>query len=214
MRIYIATEAAQRDGFIACRESVRQHAPDAEVVVLGDEFGEDWNKGGWATGFTCYRWAVPELAKFEGRALYMDTDVMLLRDPSPIFDWPMEGHALLSRKPDMGVALFDCERFQAPEWPSVDAMRRAHHDGRGCHMAMLGQIAGRLGHGMLPAGAVSLDGDGDPRSATFLHFTSLWSQPWRPFEGQREYRDHPSQVAEAMFWGFHEAGKSRQEAGA
>ena len=40
----------------------------------------DWKRQGWGTPFTCYRYAVPELCNFKGRAIYTDVDMINFRD--------------------------------------------------------------------------------------------------------------------------------------
>lgn len=41
---------------------------------------EGWNTKGWATPFSPFRWAIPEFCKFEGRAIYLDVDMIVMDD--------------------------------------------------------------------------------------------------------------------------------------
>ena len=50
-----------------------------------------WNRGGWGTPFTCFRYAIPELMGFKGRALYMDVDILCLGDIAELFNFDLEG---------------------------------------------------------------------------------------------------------------------------
>ena len=40
---------------------------------------EGWNTRGWATPFSAFRWAIPHVCNYEGKAIYMDVD-MIARD--------------------------------------------------------------------------------------------------------------------------------------
>lgn len=44
------------------------------------EKGEGWKTKGWATPFSGFRWAVPNLFNYEGRAIYMDSDFIVRAD--------------------------------------------------------------------------------------------------------------------------------------
>ena len=51
-----------------------------EVTFLRPSMFPDWKRQGWGTPFTCYRYAVPELCNFKGRAIYTDVDMINFRD--------------------------------------------------------------------------------------------------------------------------------------
>lgn len=70
------------------------------------------------TEFTHYRWLIPQLCGHQGRALWLDSDIIALCDIGELFDLPMENHALLARPAGehgsgrwgLSVVLFDCAR--------------------------------------------------------------------------------------------------------
>ena len=51
-----------------------------EVTFLRPSMFPNWKRQGWGTPFTCYRYAVPELCNFKGRAIYTDVDMINFRD--------------------------------------------------------------------------------------------------------------------------------------
>ena len=40
------------------------------IGLSPETMGSGWNRSSWGTPFTCYRYAVPHLMNFKGRALY------------------------------------------------------------------------------------------------------------------------------------------------
>ena len=59
---------------------------ELDITFMRPSMFEDWNKQGWGTPFTCFRYAIPHLCNFEGRAIYMDVDQMNFRDIGVLYD--------------------------------------------------------------------------------------------------------------------------------
>ena len=57
-----------------------------DITFMRPSMFEDWNKQGWGTPSTCFRYAIPHLCNFEGRAIYMDVDQMNFRDIGVLYD--------------------------------------------------------------------------------------------------------------------------------
>ena len=54
----------------------------------------------WFTDFTNFRWAIPEVCSFNGKAIYVDVDEIFLRNPRELFDLTIpDGKAVLSLNP-------------------------------------------------------------------------------------------------------------------
>ena len=49
-----------------------------EVTFLRPKNFPEWNTFGWGTPFTCYRYAIPEICNYKGRAIYTDVDLSLI----------------------------------------------------------------------------------------------------------------------------------------
>ena len=56
-----------------------------------------WRTEKWATPFSGFRWAIPEYCGFEGRAIYMDADVVVLCDLAELWQHPMAAGAMVGR---------------------------------------------------------------------------------------------------------------------
>ena len=70
--------------FVWSIERVRDPARDYEITLLRELPG--FERRGWTTGFTNYRFAIPELCGGRGRAIYNDVDQIYRCDPAVLFD--------------------------------------------------------------------------------------------------------------------------------
>ena len=159
-------------------------------------------RAGSATEFSIYRFLIPELCGFAGRAVYLDSDILALADVAELFALPMNGHAVLASTPcdnqrNLGVMLIDCGAWRI----AVPALMEdlAHGRYRLEEVKALG--ARFMAHnvpsfsvGELPAQWNALD----VRSADtkLLHYTKVRTQPWRR-------SDHP--YGDVWFAAFKEA---------
>lgn len=89
--------------------------------------GEGWRTQTWATPFSGFRWAVPAACGFQGRAIYMDTDMIALGDIAELWRTPMPAPAVLAARRDRRftrfcVMLWDCARAAAL-LPPLDRLR-------------------------------------------------------------------------------------------
>lgn len=113
VRIFLGTEAFQFRAervFIWSVERVRDPARAYEIYLMRDFAG--FKRRLWLTGFTNYRFTIPELAGGQGRAIYNDVDQIYLRDPAELFDLDMGPAGVLSiNDRDTSVMLIDCQRM-------------------------------------------------------------------------------------------------------
>ena len=85
VRIYLGSEPAQYRAervFVWSIERVRDPSRVYEIYLMKDLKGFD--RSGWKTGFTNYRFAIPDFAEGRGRAIYNDVDQVYLTDPAEI----------------------------------------------------------------------------------------------------------------------------------
>ncbi|MCU4418746.1 glycosyl transferase [Acinetobacter bereziniae] len=91
------------------------------------ETSQGWSTAKWATPFSGFRWALPELCDFKGRAIYMDADVVVLCDIAELWSHPMNDEAIVIAKGGKSSArlctcVWDCEK--AKEYlPPLDEIR-------------------------------------------------------------------------------------------
>jgi hypothetical protein len=74
-----------------------------------------WQTRFWTTPFSSFRWCVPELCGFEGRAIYTDSDVIFLADIGELWDQPIPAGKMVLAKGGahgqrMCVSVWDCFR--------------------------------------------------------------------------------------------------------
>ncbi|MBP2281075.1 hypothetical protein H4W00_001888 [Psychrobacter sp. PL19] len=62
------------------------------------EKGEGWNTTKWATPFSGFRWAIPEYCDYSGKAIYMDSDVVILGDLAELWHHPIDGQSIVAAK--------------------------------------------------------------------------------------------------------------------
>src|SRR5262245_42024078 len=87
VRLFLGSEDAQYRAeriFIYALEQVRDPARAYDIFVMRNMAG--YTPRGWRTGFTNYRFAVPDYAGRSGKAIYNDVDQIYLADPALMFD--------------------------------------------------------------------------------------------------------------------------------
>lgn len=57
-----------------------------------------WCTEKWATPFSGFRWAIPELCNFQGRAIYMDADVIVLTDIAELWNTAFDQNTMVIAK--------------------------------------------------------------------------------------------------------------------
>jgi hypothetical protein len=87
---------------------------------------QGWNTSQWATPFSYFRWAIPEVCLFEGKAIYMDVDMIARDDIAKLWNQPHpDGKAILAKNGQtFCVMLFDCERMKG-KVPAINQLQKA-----------------------------------------------------------------------------------------
>jgi hypothetical protein len=213
VRIFVGTDSRQVKAERVLEHTIRKATSGpVEIVWMDHSRGgqwEGWNIGrehgalpqvagpGWGTEFSCYRFAVPEAAGFAGRAIYLDSDMLVLRDLRELFEQPMD-RPWLKTPNCLATLLIDCSYFRDKSWwPRIATMRTSawsindylslldEHDATGtisnkwnCH-----------------------DGKNFvPGWTAIVHYTARRTQPWKPYPELFDYLRHPSQETGAMWW--------------
>jgi mitochondrial fission protein ELM1 len=186
VRIFLGTEEAQSRAervFLYAVRKQRDPARVYQVYLMKDLPGFD--RRSWRTGFTQYRFAIPELAGGYGRAIYNDVDQIYLADPAALFDLDLEGcgyRAVAAN--DTSVMVMDCARML--RWWNV---RTAQASGK---RELVDAPAAEPGlWGALDGGWNARDLEYRAGESKLLHYTTLHLQPWRPTPEQYSYHPHP-----------------------
>jgi hypothetical protein len=95
-----------------------KHTDDTDSIWHG------WKSETWATPFSGFRWAIPEACNFEGQAIYMDSDMIVLGDLAELWNEPWNDSAIIMGKGSWRfcVAKWNCERAKGV-LPPVEMIR-------------------------------------------------------------------------------------------
>ena len=156
------------------------------------------------TGFSGFRWAVPELCNFTGRALYLDVDILNFKDIAELYYTDMNDYALLCLNNPPGwpggrntsVALFNCELMQ-PLLPPVELTKTIFNihpyvfsTDSPTHIPLdrVGELDPRWNvlDGKGPGGT-----DLDIKDMWMLHYTDPTTQPWASLTMHKIWKPHP-----------------------
>jgi mitochondrial fission protein ELM1 len=186
VRIFLGSEPAQRRAervFVWSIERVRDPGRRYEIHVMKELAG--FRTRGWTTGFTQYRFAIPHFAGGSGRAIYNDTDQIYRCDPALLFDAELGGCGYRSISPDdTSVMLLDCDRMRA-HW----TLERAQRESKRRLHARARAVPGLWG--ALDPAWNARDDEASSGDARVIHFTTLHTQPWRPFPERYAYQPNP-----------------------
>jgi len=137
-----------------------------------------WDMRRWTTPFSGFRWAVPFLCGYQGRAVYSDSDVIWMADVKELHDQPLAtGKALLAKGDGswrMCVSVWDCAAARDVVMPFPELRRDPDS-----HANMTARL--KRGTWVQPFKGQwnCLDGEGlalgDPRMKA-LHYTSIGTQ--------------------------------------
>lgn len=155
------------------------------------------------TEFSLYRYLIPELCNYQGKAIYVDSDTVCLSDIGELFDTPMEGADFLAKYEaypgkelwGLSVMLIDCQRskFDLEEViDEIDAGLYSMSDFSCMGPRFLAYHPYKIGR-LDPAWNVFDRSDNETK---LIHYTNLMAQPWK-------YPNHPH--GELWFRYFNEA---------
>lgn len=74
-------------------------------------FWHGWNTATWATPFSGFRWGVPAYCDYQGKAIYLDSDMIVMDDIAKLWNTPITGARVVIAKganKRFCTTLFDC----------------------------------------------------------------------------------------------------------
>jgi len=186
VRLFLGTEPRQYRAeriYIWSIMQVRDPSRVYEIYMMKDLKGFD--RTGWKTGFTNYRYAIPTLAGGKGRAIFNDVDQIYLADPAELFDMDMQGAGMMGvTGRETSVMIIDCEKM-IDYWTIADAKAGKKHR----HFRDITH-ANNLWR-KLPGEWNARDDEYRAGKSKCFHFTTLQTQPWQPFPEVLRYAPHP-----------------------
>ena len=149
-------------------------------------FWTRWRTEKWATPFSGFRWGVPAACDYEGRAVYMDNDIVVQGDVAELARADLGGKPIMARWPGrLCVAVWDCAEARTclPPIGHIRSDPNSH--------ARYQQIFGRGYVAKLDPLWNCLDGEDLPiETIKALHFTDMSTQPAAVMAGERLARSH------------------------
>lgn len=103
-------------------------------------FWYGWNSSLWATPFSGFRWGIPAYCDYEGKAIYMDSDVIVLADIAELWHQRFAPGKVALAKGDGSwrycVSLWDCAALEGLVFP-IERLRQVASS----HKEMVGYMA-------------------------------------------------------------------------
>lgn len=213
IKIFIATEPGHEKAEKALEWSIiNSTSGEFEIFWMDDGSGtfSGWNKGrlhnkqnsgeGWKTNFSCYRWAIPELCDFSGKAIYLDVDQIVLKDIRQMWDLDLQNKAVLTIRPEKtDVMIMDCSKFSGSWWPRLSQMKDSGKSQK--HYRVLVESLNLIGQ--MSEIYNNLDGEGFSEETRLVHYTKMNTQPWHPFPENLTYKTHKNFFIEKMWHDFY-----------
>jgi len=169
--------------------SIAKHASEPfEITWLKLSRGgplSGWNTINWPTPFSGFRWAVPELAGFEGRAIYTDSDVIFMDDIAGLWHQPIPEVVVARNASRLCVSLWDCNKAKSYMVP-IDSLKQSigNHAYMRFVFAHHNHIVTRFSGNWN-----CLDGENyaslDDIEIKAIHYTSMRFQPQIPYAVER-----------------------------
>ncbi len=192
IHVYCGADRSQQLAFRVLAESIRRHATrtvEIRAIDNGDAPAVADPRYAPYTEFSFARFAIPALAGHRGRAIYLDSDMLVFRDIAELWDAPLDAAKVAieigsrsdpeqtahARNRHAAVMLLDCARL---DW---DVARIVAGLGRDYDYNALMTLDPVLAPGELresiPRGWNDLDRY-DAQRTRLLHFTEIRTQPW------------------------------------
>ena len=164
IRVFIATGDKWREHEPILEYSIRKHT-DAELDVRFIDPLEYGMGNMGCTGFTHVRWALPELCGNDGYCIYLDIDMLLLRDIRDLWVYRRIGKYVCLIDGSTEVMVMDCRRPMPPK-------EKLHEYGKHGLLQRAKQY-------LVPTIPLHWNCKDEVNEETsLLHFTCLKSQPW------------------------------------
>jgi hypothetical protein len=161
-----------------------------------------WRTDQWATPFSALRWGVPEACNFEGKAIYMDVDMIAMDDIAKLWNQEIIQGAMLSKPEAICVTVYDNAKMKAL-LPPVDKIKEPGYY-RDVRRSVLGKNCIQRYKGNWNCLDLRKDGGGEYKDLhdpdiKVLHFTAIPTQPHLRYaiprlakEGRKHWYSNPS----------------------
>lgn len=197
IRVYVGADQSQALAIRVLEHSIRRYTSGSVVVTpmvdLPVPTPRD-PKQRQRTGFSFSRFCIPKLSNYSGRAIYMDADMLVMKDMRLLWDIPMNGHKVLiqreleapeatgaklaapkKRIKQCAVMMLDCSRL---DW-KIEEIVQGLDDGKYTYEDLVYQLCllepEEIGYD-IPFQWNSLEHLDDMTGN--IHYTDMPTQPW------------------------------------
>jgi lipopolysaccharide biosynthesis glycosyltransferase len=186
VRVFVGASPSEVLPLKVLEHSIREHTKRAVDVSFMSDLRhpmprDSRNQPG--TRFSFYRFMIPELAGYRGRALYLDSDMVVFRDIQELWQIPFDGAHVLTvltkdglQTKNHSVLLIDCG---AVGWKIGDIVQGLD-DGQYGYDALMRELC-IVPRERVRAGIPYVWNSYDEYEAgktALIHYTALHSQPW------------------------------------
>lgn len=191
--------------FIGTDSSIHQKAEKVVEYSIKKNTTSDVNvqfiRPGWKvgpTGFTTHRYLIPELCNFEGYAIYLDVDMLVLGDIQELWNYKTPGKWCTTpwtpKQPNDDVSVIDCSAFaDLPNSTSLKLNKKTLRKE---------QIRSKIGKRYLQNIPKEWNCiDRLHKNTKLLHYSRLGTQPWKP-SPNRKYKPHKDPKAVELFFQY------------
>lgn len=193
IRVFVGCAANHEDAEsqAVLEYTLRKHASQPVDIVWmkqsndPDSFWYGWNTTKWATPFSGFRWGIPAYCNYEGRAIYMDSDVIVMDDIAQLWNAELlPGKCVIAKGGGSWrfcVSLWDCRKTADLAFPierirsDPDAHKKLGLLWR--NSALVQPFRPDQNWNCLDGESLMLD---DPRLKA-LHYTAMANQPHLPW---------------------------------
>ncbi len=173
-------------------------------------FWAGWKSSTWATPFSGFRWGIPAACGYEGQAIYMDSDMIILDDLAKLWNEPWDDSAIIQMKGGWRtcVAKWECRRA-GEVLPTIGEIRENPHS----HQQLFSSLQ-QHSHLVQKFDRQwnNFDGENDKiEDIKILHYTDMSTQPHGKYAVPRlqeelrthwfdgEFREHRRQDVQDTF---------------
>jgi len=186
VRVFVGSQEEQMLAVQVLEYSIRRHAsmtvqvmPLHRSPIIFKTPKEVRNRP--RTPFSFQRFTIPQLAGYRGRAIYVDSDMMVFKDIREVWTLPFDGADVLAvgstgsdRRPQFSVMMLDCDRLRWTPDSIVELLDSGQYSYEQLMYEM--KLAQQV-KASIPPEWNSLEHYEAGRTG-LLHYTDMHSQPW------------------------------------
>lgn len=149
-------------------------------------------RGNWVTPFSLFRYAIPSMCNNQGFAIYLDCDMISMADIRELWEHRKTGKWCIAPNRDGDcVIVMDCAATPAIPFLSL---KNGHLGDKRKLRTLVTPFLSRT----IPEEWNHTDRY-KPGSTKLVHYTSMKTQPWRPYPEVINYEPHPDPGAVKLY---------------